>query len=74
MAPYSHLFFYKGIRNSNNVLSSIRAKTRLEKKINGNSLTIQVIFFYFSINHENTFDTTLVGSSNMPVNVNVFVR
>lgn len=45
MAPYSHPFLYKGTRNSNNVLSNEKAKTdEVEKKLNKNSLTIQVTF------------------------------
>ena len=32
MAPYSHLFYFKGIRNSNNVLSKEKEKNKIEKK------------------------------------------
>lgn len=45
MAPYSHPFLYKGTRNPNNALSNEKAKTdEVEKKLNRNSLTIQVTF------------------------------
>ena len=32
MAPCSHLFYFKGIRNSNNVLSKEKEKNKIEKK------------------------------------------